>query len=330
MNNLNIYISNVLKSNLNLPEDNRIVHVVPLTEGGSERNFYRIFLSDGRTTVYMQYSDQKEENKYWYDIAIFFKKIGINIPDIYFNEYGNIFIEDLGNVHLYNLVKDGDEKNVLQYYFGALDQLLNLYLMGKNIYESNPFKISNSFNYSLYRWESSYFIDNLIKDYFHLEINNNLQDQLEFDFNFLANILSKEPVSLIHRDCQSKNIMIKNNRPYFIDFQGLRFGVPQYDLASLFEDPYVELTHDAKTALLNYYIKKALIKNSNKFLFIYRYCAVQRLMQALGAYAFLGEKKGKKDFLQYIPNGLKRLKDILDEGQDLHGIRELLNHISAK
>lgn len=329
MNNLRGYISGILRTKLNLDVEDRLIDITPLTEGGSERNFYRVVLSDGKTFVYMKYSGQKEENKYWYDVAILFKKLNINIPEIYFNEDGSIFIEDLGNVHLYNLVKSSDEKDILKYYYAVLDQLLNLHLVGKGRYEEKPFKISNSFNYSLYRWESSYFIDNLIKDYFNVQIKDALTRKIEADFNFLADKLSAERIFLIHRDCQSKNIMIKNNRPYFIDFQGLRFGVPQYDLASLFEDPYVDLTNNTKEELLNYYIKKALIPDKEQFFRVYRYCAIQRLMQALGAYAFLGEKKGKKDFLQYIPNGLKRLKDALDIGNDLSGIKELLNHLSA-
>lgn len=272
------------------------VQITRLTDGGSERNFYRVRLGN-RSIVYMNYSDEKEENRYYYDIAIFLKGLGINVPEIYYKGDGNIFLEDLGDTHLYNLVTTRPEDRIIDYYYKVIDQLSKLHSS-----EGVRFKISNGFDYSLYRWESKYFLDNLIRDYFGIKLDINIEPEL----HLLAEVLSKEKNVLIHRDCQSKNIMIKDGVPYFIDFQGLRYGLPEYDLASLLEDPYVNLSDEAKD---NLYERGVQSTSSH----IYKYCAIQRLMQALGAYAFLGLKKGKKEFLQYIPNGLNRLR-LISEG----------------
>lgn len=288
-----------------------------LTEGGSERNFYRANLNGKKSIIYMSYTDEKEENGYYYDIYLLFKKLNINVAGVYYKEEGRIFLEDLGDVHLCNLVMAKKEEGL---YYKVMDELIKLHRYGAGVYERKPFRISPEFNYHLYRWESNYFYENLIVNYFNMGID---RQQLEKDFHFLAEKLSKEKNVLIHRDCQSKNIMIKDGKPFFIDFQGMRYGLPQYDLASLLEDPYVDLSVRVKEELLKYYCG-ALNK---KFLMVYRYCAVQRLMQALGAYSFLGLKKGKKEFLQYIPNGLKKLKSILEEQDGLIGIKDVVKDL---
>lgn len=290
-----------------------------LADGGSERNFYRVEVGDNRTLIYMNYSDEKEENKFYCDIALFLKSLNINVPQIYYKEDGNVFLEDLGNTHLYNLVINNPEADIIGYYYKVIDQLLKLHLNGESQYKKAPFKISNGFDYSLYRWESKYFLDNLIKGYFNIVIDVDIEP----DFHFLAETLAKEGNVLIHRDCQSKNIMIKEGIPYFIDFQGLRYGLAQYDMASLLEDPYVDLGEKAKIDLLNYYGQG---RSSANFLEIYNYCAIQRLMQALGAYVFLGLKKGKREFLQYIPNGIRKLKLALENQEGLNGLKKLLSN----
>lgn len=327
MNDFNNYISNILKNKLHW-DNVTSPSITPLTEGGSERNFYRV-MSDTKNVVYMRYSDEKEENTFYYDIAELLQSLRINIADIYYKDDGNIFLQDLGDVHLYNLVTRYVEDRIVDYYYKSVDQLLKLHSEGASLYEKKRFKISKQFDYSLYRWESAYFLDNLIENYFSLKLNESTKRELEKDFHFLADILSEEKKVLIHRDCQSKNIMVREGVVYFIDFQGLRYGLPQYDLASLLEDPYVNLSKKLKDKLLSYYVNELPqeVKKSD-FLTLYTYCAMQRLMQALGAYAFLGLKKGKKEFLQYIPNALGRLERILDKQSGFVGFKSLLRQLS--
>lgn len=293
-----------------------------LTLGGSERNFYRVNIDGNKTLIYMKYTDEKEENAFYYDIYVLLKDLNINVAEVYYNENGNIFLEDLGDMHLYNLVTTSPEDKIIEYYKKVIGQLKRLHVQGELIYQKKPFKISKGFDYSLYRWESKYFLDNLLNNYFKIDIS---EKTLEPDFHFIADALSKEKKVLIHRDCQSKNIMVKDGQPYFIDFQGLRYGLPQYDLASLLEDPYVNLSEEMKNDLQNYYARGSASGTSASG--IYRYCCIQRLMQALGAYAFLGLKKGKKEFLKYIPNGLKKLKSILEAQDDLPALKLIVYKI---
>jgi aminoglycoside/choline kinase family phosphotransferase len=122
--------------------------------------------------------------------------------------------------------------------------------------------------------------------------------------------------------------MIKNDHPYFIDFQGMRFGLPQYDVASLLFDPYVLFSDEERQVLFEYYCESAgtaWIGDRKHFKMIYKFLTIQRLMQALGAYGFLGIRKGKKHFLKYVEPALLRLYEVVENIEDLSGLKALVN-----
>ena len=120
--------------------------------------------------------------------------------------------------------------------------------------------------------------------------------------------------TLVHRDFQSQNIIIQDEQAWLIDFQGMRPGLPQYDVASLLYDPYyVDLTSSERSQLLGFYKRVALqsgMQLTSDFDEVFNFCALQRLMQALGAYGFLGLQKGRPDFLAHIPAARRSLREV--------------------
>ncbi len=115
----------------------------------------------------------------------------------------------------------------------------------------------------------------------------------------------------MHRDFQSRNIMLKDGRWVFIDFQGGRFGPPQYDLAALLIDPYVDLPAQEQEELLDYAMRELARRrplDPARFRRVYAYCALSRNLQALGAFGFLSKVKGKPQFARYIPAALRGLE----------------------
>lgn len=291
------------------------IELLPLTPSGSERKFFRLRDKQARTLIRMSYTSERKENEFYCNIALFLGGLGIRVPRIYYYQPGEIYLEDLGDLDLCSL--GGEEK----YYYQVIDQLLILHKQTKLPFESAP-----AFDYFLYRWETGYFLDNLVNSYYGLKLEENLQKEVEDDFHFLAEVLAKEENVLIHRDCQSKNVLIKNGQAYFIDFQGMRLGLPQYDLASLLEDPYVNLNVDLKKDLFNHYCN-SYPGDAERFAAIYNYCALQRLMQALGAYGFLGLKKDLPQYLKYIPNAVNRLRLQLDCLNGFAGLNRLCHLI---
>ena len=120
------------------------------------------------------------------------------------------------------------------------------------------------------------------------------------EFEYLAErILTYAIDGLIHRDCQSRNIMVKEDRFYFIDFQGARPGPVQYDLASLLIDPYVALPNELQERMLEYGFEQFIRTQSidrQRFFSGYQYCALSRNLQILGAFGFLAQVKDKPYF----------------------------------
>ena len=146
----------------------------------------------------------------------------------------------------------------------------------------------------------------------------------------IAKHLASLPRVLVHRDFQSQNIIIQNRQANLIDFQGMRPGLPHYDLASLLYDPYVDLAEAERTEVSAYYRDRQRengITIDGDFDLKLRLCAMQRLMQALGAYAFLGLVKGHKHFLEYIPNALRSLRAAVAKIDNLQPLASFLGDL---
>ena len=135
---------------------------------------------------------------------------------------------------------------------------------------------------------------------------------------------------LVHRDFQSQNVLIDRGEAWLIDFQGLRPGLGQYDLASLVYDPYVPLTVKQREELIAGYVTKMLDaggKVERDFRQTFDLCAMQRLMQALGAYGFLGLVRERKAFLSHIPAALKSLYEVLGRIPELAATRKMVGEL---
>ena len=280
-----------------------------LAEQGSDRQYFRIS-NDEKSFVLMLYGDEKRENTYFFHIQQFLSRIKVNVPYIHYYDPDKklILMEDLGDKNLYSLIKKGSYKLSKTFYEKIIDQAVNIYTLGVEQYKKETFVTEQPFDYDLHKWEYTYFLDNYVKAY--RKISYPL-DNLVNELDNLAKTLSIMEKSIIHRDFQSKNIIIKDNQPYFIDFQGLRPGLPEYDMASLLFDPYVDLDENFINDMFAYYCRKMRtgepsVHLETRFLL----CAIQRLMQALGAFCFLGLVKGKTDFLSYISPAEKKMNGI--------------------
>jgi aminoglycoside/choline kinase family phosphotransferase len=148
----------------------------------------------------------------------------------------------------------------------------------------------------------------------------------------IAEFLAAQPRVLVHRDFQSQNIVIKERAACFIDFQGMRPGLPQYDLASVLLDPYVTLTEFEREELLGFYLTTMQSSGHEppaNFRQTFDLCAMQRLMQALGAYGFLGIVKEREHFLHHIPAALANLERVLARITGMERLTALIARLPA-
>ena len=288
------------------------VSVELIEKGGSGRKFWRVKVAE-RSHILVRYSAERPENRHYVDIGQFLASVGVRVPRVYFHDEkeGLILMEDAGGNDLWSHRNDTwPERRA--YYQRALDQALLLHTRAHTAAE-RP-QLQQEFDVALYRWEQSYFIEHCLQRHFGVS-ESRLEKHVERGrLEQIAFQLASEPRCLVHRDFQSQNIIIRDGEACLIDFQGLRPGLAQYDLASLLLDPYVELTSDERDELIAHYLSGLLgagRHNEEHFLALYDLCAMQRLMQALGAYGKLGHTDGRADFLAHTPAAIVRLAEVL-------------------
>ncbi|HON59805.1 MAG TPA: phosphotransferase [Smithella sp.] len=296
----------------------------PIRKGGSDRRFYRVVLSDEISFILMHYGDEVAENAHWASINKFMASLGMTVPQIILQDAGRHFIlmEDLGDVDLWSLRFESWAKR-RDYYFQALAQICRLHSFSLERLPAD-LPLSESYGPRLYQWEHDYFLENLVGEVCGIKLSSDDAARLRKELDGLSARLQKIEPSLIHRDFQSQNIMMKNERPVMIDFQGMRRGCLFYDLGSLLCDPYVPFEDEERNELLDFYYE--LMKASycrDEFARNFWMASVQRLLQALGAYGFLGFKKHKPAFLHHIANGLGNLLMAVDKIGGLETLGDL-------
>ena len=169
-------------------------------------------------------------------------------------------------------------------------------------------------------------MEHFVKHVCKTDLPGSMTEALEDELSQLAVRLASGKQSFVHRDFQSQNIMILDDDVVFIDFQGMRRGNPLYDIASLLCDPYVAFDDDTMADLLGVYTGltgKTVIGGDNDASF--DEAAVQRLMQALGAFGFLGLVKGLPRFLDHIPAAFRGLDRAASKIPSLHQLREVID-----
>ncbi len=295
---------------------NRKIVRTALSGDGSDRRWYRV--TDGSGSLVMvdhgiKRDDSTCETDAFVSIGLHLKSKGIPIPKIHlFDTFsGHVFMEDLGDINLQALVKNTkNQDHVVSHYKVLIQQIGKLSIDGRNGF--NPAWTYQTAGYTedlILEKECRYFVDAFLKNYLGMAIRFN---DLEDEFKYLADKALKFSINgFMHRDMQSRNIMVKKDRFYFIDFQGGRLGPIQYDLASLLIDPYVNLPRPVQNTLLKYCVdtlSPVFRVDPNHFLSCYQYCAVTRNLQILGAFGFLCRIKKKTYFEKYIPNAIKTLK----------------------
>ena len=289
----------------------------PLHGDGSERACYRV--SDHKESlviIWSPFENQKfpnENDSYVYMGKHLLDK-GIPVPEIYgySRAEGLTLLQDLGSVHLQDEVKS-DEGRLISLYHQAVELLLNM-----QIHATEDLDTSHCFDTPAYdpqfviRRELEYFRWSFLEGALELELD---ADYLENDFSLLASRGggAKGRQFFLHRDFQSRNLMLKGDLLFLIDFQGARLGPPQYDLASLLLDPYVQLPDFFQDELLKSHsrnLSESVGISVDEFMDRYPHVALCRNLQMLAAFSFLTKIKGRSHFAQYIMpawSGLRRL-----------------------
>jgi aminoglycoside/choline kinase family phosphotransferase len=277
---------------------------------GSDRTIFRLKWNLHESAILVHYDPGRVENSYWADISVFLRDIHIPAPRLlHFDPVRClILVEDLGDTDLWSL-RDAPWETRRTLYQKTLAVVNRLHSFPGDEFPSVRVRLMESFGPDLYRWERNYFMDSFVRAVCGVKLEPSFEEGLERELLGLAERLDGNGRCLVHRDLQSQNVMIRHGEPVLIDFQGMRFGSPFYDLGSLLCDPYVHFSAGEQNDLLSFYY--GLSKPDMDwpaFQTHFWAASAQRLMQALGAHGFLGLKKGLKAFLDHIPAGLRQLQ----------------------
>ncbi|MFH1092472.1 MAG: phosphotransferase [Pseudomonadota bacterium] len=329
-------VTSFLRVHLNAAHENEDFRFEALAGDGSDRKFYRLWAGAG--TMIMVYGPDPAENRAYELIGRHLWRLGRIGPEFLAADQasGLFLIEDLGDVLLQDLAAGVDDSAQRIMYEKAVDLLVLMHSRGLSGFDTGWCYQTRRYDRALIlERESGYFLAAFVRGYAG-EASGLDQGALGLEFEALAQAaLEGTETVLMHRDFQSRNLMIKDARLRVVDFQGARLGPPGYDLASLLFDPYVKMEDRLQAHLFQHYLRERKKNGPFEepgFRRTYPCLAACRLMQALGAYGYLSRVRGKKAFAAYIPAALGFLARLLEEDKFdiLPQTRLLVGKISRK
>jgi aminoglycoside/choline kinase family phosphotransferase len=293
-------------------------HALPLQGelGGSGRKIVR--LSDGQRSAIGILHDVREENVAFLEFSGHFLRHGLPVPEIYGQDldHGAYLEEDLGDTTLFEFLssnRNGETiaPTVVEAYRKVVAVLPRFQIEAGRDLDYSVCYPRARFDRQSITWDLNYF-----KYYFLRLAGIPFNEQaLEDDFDRLTEFLLSAPQDyFLYRDFQSRNVMLRDGRPFFVDYQGGRKGALQYDIASLLYDAKADLPPELRQQLLDHYLDQLagfVPLERDAFLRYYYAFVYVRIMQALGAYGFRGFYERKPHFLQSVPFALKNLRWLL-------------------
>jgi len=281
--------------------------------GGSGRVLVR--LSGGGFSAIGVLYPVHEENVAFIEFSRHFRRHGLAVPEIYEEDLSNgaYLEEDLGDTTLFeflNAHRSGDvlAPQVVEAYRKVVAELPRFQIEAASNLNYAVCYPRDRFDRQSITWDLNYF-----KYYFLRLAGIPFNEQaLEDDFDTLVKfLLEADSEYFLYRDFQSRNVMLRDGKPYFLDYQGGRKGALQYDIASLLFDGKADLPPELREELLESYISclGSYIKMDRASFLKHYYAFVYvRILQALGAYGFRGFYERKAHFLQSVPYALKNLR----------------------
>lgn len=292
---------------------------------GSDRLFFRIKGAGGEKFMAVlpaaNAAHGMREALSAYHLGSHFQACGAAVPEIYAFDAasGLLVFEDLGKTLLHGFIasQGGITEQVLSCYFEAVEKLAHLQIVCRQGFETSHCWDTPRYDMDLMMGrESGYFYDAFCQKLLGF---GEMSAALHREFMTLAERASRESADyVLHRDFQSRNLMLGRGGVRIIDFQGARLGPLAYDLASLLIDPYAALPGESRRAILLHYVEAVrahIPLDLEGFLEGYYCMALQRNLQILGAFSFLSRQKGKSFFKQFIEPAARHLHGLLADGQ---------------
>ena len=288
-----------------------------IKQQGSNRVYTRETDANGRSVIRVQ-GTNRDENRAFIYMARHFHALGLPVPELYWVSEDEMSYtqEDLGDTLLF------DNLNPMLL-ARAIRALAHIQIEGAKDFDWSVCFPVPAMDERAIRWDLNYFKYCFLKGT-GIEFS---ELRLEDDFDHLVQVITAQPAdAFLYRDCQSRNIMIKDGQPYFIDFQGGRRGPTQYDVVSLLWQAKANLSPALREQLIAEYLDElekieitnhqSPITNRASWLSALPHFVLLRTLQVLGAYGYRGYFERKQHFLESIPLALKNLSEVMAELKD--------------
>lgn len=304
---------------------------------GSGRTYWRIG-SGAHTHILLQSHPQDLDYDRFLSITAHLRRAGLRVPRLHGSDDAarQVVLEDLGSTLLLAQAREcgfpgqGDPEALRRAYRPVLESLLEWQRSGTAAMADCPHLCDRVFDLGPLLWETSYFSRRCAEESFGLPPERLAEPPLLAEFAHLALRVESHERVLMHRDFQSQNLMVRQGRIWTIDYQGARAGSRWYDLASLLWDPYVAMPMDLRRSLFSDFADLAGCTDRESAWIQLVDAALQRLMQALGAYGFLSRHRNLPWFSGFLEPGLAILRETLAMRDGLPALKLLVEDLSQR
>ncbi len=316
-------------------------HLETLEGGASIRRYYRITLAGGRvpSLVVMELGDNplksEEAGKAaaptelpFINVQRYLAQAGASVPAILRHDMtlGLVYLEDLGDITFESRVLNANDDVRAQYYRLAIDQLVALQDYALARPDPHCIAFTRGFDYELLKWELDHFREYGLEAQGH-QLTDVERAEVERVFTRIAEELAAQPRGFVHRDYQSRNLMVQDAadgpRLRVIDFQDALLGPRVYDLVGLLRDSYVALSPELLDSMVAHFVARAGM-DAAPFGRLFDLQVVQRKLKDSGRFVFIDRVKGNPSFLKHIPNSLAYVARSLKRLPELDSLREIL------
>jgi aminoglycoside/choline kinase family phosphotransferase len=319
----------------------RVTRIATMPGGASLRRYHRVELASGLpdSLVVMELGETATKSEEavkggpptelpFVNVQRYLAAAGVPVPLLHRHdaEHGLIYLEDLGDITFESRVAAASDEVRRRYYQTAIEQLVAMQNYAKAHVDPTCAAFGRAFDFDLLLWELEHFREYGLDAQGH---QLSLLERVELDrqFRSIATQLAESPRLFVHRDYQSRNLMVQESGPELrlrvIDFQDALLGTAAYDLVGLLRDSYVELSSSLVDELVAWHAQIAE-RNLEEFAPLFDLQTVQRKLKDAGRFVFIDRVKKNPDFLPYIPSSLRYVARALRRLPELASVHEIL------
>jgi aminoglycoside/choline kinase family phosphotransferase len=292
--------------------------VQTLVGDASTRRYHRVRLEGGspETAVVMELPDEPLKSEEatagapppelpFLNVQRYLASGGLPVPRVYRADVarGLVALEDLGDRTFESVVKDASRTERQRYYRAALEHIVDLQALGRRHPDPACIAFTRRFDQPLLRWELDHFREWYLEAERGAQLTDAERAALDRAFDWLSHELAAAPTVLVHRDFQSRNLMVVGDGPdlRIIDFQDALLGTEAYDLVALLRDSYVVLDTEELDQLVSEFVRLARVADEAGFRRLFLLQSLQRKLKDIGRFVFIDRVRKNPSFLRWIP-----------------------------